>query len=323
MAALDFLLKSAAERKRDVLQDTLSRLREGFIGTRSEGPPTRFGDVPVEGGAFPQTDPRAQFVSQLLTPETAGQGIPAALKMLEEQRQMDISQAGGGLDPVQSSSILSGGVVQIVRRSGATDVVTPEQENIELIKAAEERGAELQAKRAGGRAAATESIKASVDAFKGLKTARDNIAFMDEGIRLLDQGAGTGAVEGRLPSIKAASVRLDNLQARMGLNVIQNTTFGSLSAQELAFALSTALPQGLDAPALLQWMTEKRNAQDKLAKYLEEAAVFLGTPPNTIADFIRFKRQRGQDVQPAAGMISPTTPLPAPGASPPPPAGFR
>ena len=93
-----------------------------------------------------------------------------------------------------------------------------------------------------------------------------------------------------LPSVRKASVELDNLQGRLGLDVLQSTTFGALSAAELAFALDTALPQKLPPADLRKWMVRKKDAQVKLARYLTEAAIFLGTEGNTTVDFIQAQR---------------------------------
>lgn len=197
----------------------------------------------------------------------------------------------GGVSEVQSSKILPGGLVQFIRKDGTVEVVQPEEANLKLIREAEIRGAELQGLRAGERGAAAETIKIGIDSFKSLRLARKNIANMNEGIRLLQEGAKTGAIQGRLPSIRAASVKLENLQNRLGLDVIGGTTFGALSESELAFALATALPTRLNEDELLKWMIEKRDAQMKVAANLEEAALFLGTPGNTVRDFIELKRQ--------------------------------
>lgn len=202
-------------------------------------------------------------------------------------------------DTVQSSKQLPGGLVQLVMKSGEVKVVPPEEANEALIKASERRGAELQGLRAGERGEAKESTKASATAFKGLTAVRKNITNMNEGIKLLEGGARTGAVQGKLPSFKAASIKLDNLRNRLGLDVIGGTTFGALSESELAFALGTALPTGLDEKELLSWMTEKRDAQMKVAANLEEAAIFLGEPGNTVADFIKLKKQK-RDAPPSA-----------------------
>ncbi len=55
---------------------------------------------------------------------------------------------------------------------------------------------------------------------------------------------------------------------------------------ELDLALSKAMPTGLDEPALRRWLVDKKASQEKLAAYVEDAAVFLGTPGNTIAGWL-------------------------------------
>ncbi|MEE8208752.1 MAG: hypothetical protein V3T88_07375 [Nitrosomonadaceae bacterium] len=219
-----------------------------------------------------------------LTPEVYGQ-----------YKQLAASEAGED-DPVQSSKIMAGGLVQLVRKSGAVEVVDQDEANKLLVTAAENRSAELQGRRESERGSAKEATKVSAAAFKGIASARKNIRNMNEGIKLLEGGAKTGAVESILPSIKAASVKLDNLKNRLGLDVIGSVTFGALSEGELALALSTALPTKLDEKELIGWMTEKRDAQMKVAENLEEAALFLGEPGNSIADFIKMKKEKSQDL---------------------------
>ena len=72
--------------------------------------------------------------------------------------------------------------------------------------------------------------------------------------------------------------------------MVGNTTFGALSAGELSMAMSTALPTGLDGPELKEWLIEKKESQEKLADYLESAAIYLGTPGNTHAGWIKKKK---------------------------------
>jgi hypothetical protein len=116
---------------------------------------------------------------------------------------------------------------------------------------------------------------------------------MEEGIDLIDGGAKSGVIVGRLPSVRAASVQVDNVHARLGLDIISSVTFGPLSEKELKFAMSAALPRkGLSPSELRKWLVDKKDAQVKLADYLNEAAIFLGTPGNNVADFLRMKREQ-------------------------------
>lgn len=207
---------------------------------------------------------------------------------------------GAGEAEVQSSKILPGGLVQLVRKDGTVDIVPATKANQMLVKEAETRGAALQGLRAGERAGAKSSMKLGVDSFKKLEPISKNIRNMEEAIRLIDAGAETGPIAKRFPSIRAASVELQNVQDKLGLDVIANTTFGALSESELAFALDSALPIGLNAPELKDWLTRKRDTQVKLADYLRESAIFLTTPGNTIAKFMDEKRGAagGDDLTP-------------------------
>lgn len=129
------------------------------------------------------------------------------------------------------------------------------------------------------------------------------IANFDDAIRLIDSGAGTGKVESLLPSFRQSSIELDNVRRNLGLNVIQNTTFGALSEGELKLALDTGLPTGLDGAGLKQWISRKKDAQIKMRDYLENAVSYLGEG-NTIADLS--KRQRDERNQGGSGQGSST-----------------
>ena len=234
----------------------------------------------------------------------------AALTALQREQISARERAAGvpGIDPVQSSRILDDGTVQLVRKSGAVEVRSPEESSRELVKQAQRFGAELQGLRKGEREAAGAAIKQSIEAFKKLAPIKKNIKNLNEGIRLIDEGAQTGIIAKRFPSIKTASIALENLQGRLGLDIIADVTFGALSESELAFAKDTALPIGLDGEPLKDWLGRKRDAQRSLAESLEEAALFLGEPGNSVPDYIRFKKAQQA---PAAQPVEPTiAPLP-------------
>lgn len=260
--------------------------------------------------AEPEVSPFAKLDPSKFTPES--------LKAFETTGKVSdlkpvTKGVGVGVSEVQSSSMLPSGLVQIVRKDGTTELVRPEEADKALIETAELRGTELQGLRASERDAAKNAQKVSINSFKQLAGIRKGMATMDDAIKALDEGAQTGAIAEKFPSFREASLKLKNAQARMGLNVIQNTTFGSLSESELAFALSAALPTGLDETALRAWIVEKREAQRKLSAYIEEAAIFLGSTRtdekgivrvNKIADFIKLKKetegQRGAAATPIA-----------------------
>jgi hypothetical protein len=153
-----------------------------------------------------------------------------------------------------------------------------------------EQVAESEAEIAATTAAATDAIEMSTAAIKRLEPIRTKIANYDEAIRAIDAGAGTGVVKSFFPSIKTASIELDNARGFMGLDIIGGTTFGALSESELAFALDTALPTKLEGPELREWLGRKKAAQMKLSQELEKAAIYLGKPGNTPSGYLEFLR---------------------------------
>lgn len=146
--------------------------------------------------------------------------------------------------------------------------------------------ADIEVQKESGKALVRQAATASKEAFDSLKGVRLTIANIGDAVKALDSGAETGPIISKLPSFRQASIELDNVRGRMGLDVVGATTFGALSESELAFALNVALPDSLEPKALKEWLVKKKDAQTKLANELRKAASFLGTPGNTIADFV-------------------------------------
>lgn len=119
------------------------------------------------------------------------------------------------------------------------------------------------------------------------------IGNIDRAVDALNRGAGVGAIQRFLPSFKAASVELDNIQKSMALDVIGAVTFGALSEGELNLAKEVALPTGLSTPALIQHLKDRKAAQQKLRAYFNEQIQFLDQG-GTIAGFLR-QQERNQD----------------------------
>jgi hypothetical protein len=148
------------------------------------------------------------------------------------------------------------------------------------------------------------AIDMSNKAIEQLGSVRTSIANYDDAIKSIDDGAATGAVQSFFPSVKAASVELDNIRGRLGLDIIGGTTFGALSESELKFALDTALPTKLDGPELRAWLVRKKAAQEKLSQELESAAIYLGKPGNTPAGYLEFRRNSIAPEEIAAGEVN-------------------
>lgn len=161
---------------------------------------------------------------------------------------------------------------------------------------------------AGGKEAGQTAITQSNKAIDSLGTVRSNLATVGDAIQAIDDGAESGVIASKLPSLRKSSIELDNTRKRLGLGVIQGTTFGALSEGELALALDVAIPSGLQPQDLKSWLVRRRDAQTKLADELENAAIYLGTPGNTPAGYLEMRRNQ-------TGKTSVGTPLKAPAAA--------
>ena len=246
-----------------------------------------------KSGSMNLSQQLADTITELRNPET------------QESTMREIMAAAAGFSDTKDADkfsakteILEDGSTIQTTTSGKRIVKNPEgtvvtgAEAAKIVKAAKEEGIRIQSERAGGRSTAKAAVKRSEKAFDSVEKIKSNMLNLDEGIKLIDEGAETGPVMALLPSVRSTAVQLDNLQGRLGLDVIGNTTFGALSESELKFALNTAFPKNLKPEDLRAWLVRKKEAQTKLASYLTEVAQFLGTPGNTTADFIELQKVR-------------------------------
>jgi hypothetical protein len=210
---------------------------------------------------------------------------------------------GEGADAPSTSpktDILADGSVVMTNNRGevivkrASGEVVRGQAAIDLVREARRYDAELQGLRSGERAAGSQAIEKSGEYFKQLESVGNSVRLLQSGIEAIENGANTGPIMSRLPSVSDASLALDQVQKEMGLNVLQNTTFGALSASELKFALDTALPTNMGPDQLKEWMKRKLEAQQKLESYLYRATVFLNQPGNTIGKFLQRQEEMGK-----------------------------
>jgi hypothetical protein len=118
-----------------------------------------------------------------------------------------------------------------------------------------------------------------------------NIRNLDKALSAIDAGATTGVIESKyFPSFREATIKLEQIQKELGLDVIGSVTFGALSKGELDLALETALPVGLKPPELRKFLEEKKAAQNKLLTYYQEQIDFLDQD-GTIAGFLRSRKR--------------------------------
>lgn len=221
-----------------------------------------------------------------------GEPTPAAVRAFEAKA------AAAGLKPgtpeYQEAAKIDLGMVP---RAGSSAV-----ERIAADPRKTQQVAESEQTRAGAKAAGTQAIQKSGEAYDKLATVESMIPKYDRAIQLIEEGANTGVIAERFPDLSQEAVELRNVQNQLGLDVISSVTFGALSEKELQVAMQTALPMNLEGPELIDWLETKKRANRKLADYLSEAAQFLGKPGNTVADWMEKKRgksggsQEGQTV---------------------------
>jgi len=126
--------------------------------------------------------------------------------------------------------------------------------------------------------------------FNRITKINQGIGSIDRAIKALEGGAKTGAVQRFFPSIRSASVELNQIRNQLALDVINSVTLGALSEKELELTKETALPTGLDEPQLIKHLQDRKAAQEKLRTYFEEQIDFLDKG-GTVAGFLREKKR--------------------------------
>ena len=170
----------------------------------------------------------------------------------------------------------------------------------EEVKAAE-KGAEV----------AINKSKEFADQYEKIQT---NIRTLDDGINIIEKGIkegkdlGVGPLRRYLPKWGATANQLKNVSSRLGLDVVSSVTFGALSEKELEMATQTAMPTSLKGSELLQWMKDRKAAQEKLSGYLSEAARFIGRRGedgsiNTVQDWMNVVESK--KTAPAQSQLTP------------------
>lgn len=205
------------------------------------------------------------------------QEFEANIQEFSEEEKLRARKIKAGLE----ARAVGSGAITTATTEGLTEKVAESEEEIkERTKFAELTG--------------SSRAKAIDSGVERIEKINQNIGNYDRALSALDDGAATGAIESRFfPSIKAASVALDQIQNELTLDVLNAATFGALSEEELKLAKQTALPTGLDPKELRKFLIDKKAAQEKLKAYLDEQVQFLDAG-GTVAGFLRSKRREGR-----------------------------
>jgi hypothetical protein len=179
----------------------------------------------------------------------------------------------------------------------------------QAIKEAQESGALDAGAVAFATAQETDRSKRITEIGSSIGIAEGKQAIYGNIITAIDDGAQTGYLTDLFPSMTEATVALNNLQGELGLNVLQSTTFGALSKDELKFALSTALPTSMEPEALRRWVVRKQEAQRKLIDYLYEAGDYIGQGGTQFGFMAKKRREQRGKAPDASSAEAPTSNL--------------
>jgi len=229
---------------------------------------------PPEGGAF-GGDPSAVRLFNTLSEAAEEVGLDGKPTRRAIQAQ------------TQLGTRARAGTTSSIERIATDEDLTEDVAESQAIIAGRKKFAEMTA---GSRA------KLIDKGFESIQSLDKNIRNIDKAIAALQEGARTGPIVSRFfPSIREASVKLDQIRNELGLDVVGGVTFGALSKGELDLALNVALPTNLPPDELSQWLQDKKTAQEKLRAYFAAQIDFLDQEGNTIAKFLRQQeRQVGQ-----------------------------
>ena len=164
------------------------------------------------------------------------------------------------------------------------------------VEAAVKSGPYLAGATSRAKAEGKANVEGRNDLVEKIQQAETNISSYKDVVDAIADGAKSGAINNMFPTFRDATLKLRAAQRDLGLNVIQNTTFGALSQGELDLAMKSALPDDLSSEALQQHVLDKQAAQYKLLNYYYEALDYLAggspnEPPRMIAGFMLMKKK--------------------------------
>jgi hypothetical protein len=121
---------------------------------------------------------------------------------------------------------------------------------------------------------------------------RADIRLMEEAKSALADGARTGIAQQYLPAFDEATQRLRTAANKAGINIINSATFGALSEKEMALALSTGIPHGLNEAELNEYLTDRIAAQEKLYGEITQRAIDLNSGSKTLGEWQEVWREQ-------------------------------
>lgn len=246
-------------------QDIFQRADGSTYAKPTEGWSAEIAAASGEGGADPANVREFQFW-QGLSPE-------------DQRRYLEVKRS-------QQMINLGGGAQGMVYGGQATPVTTQPGQTADQFREeyAAAEGDLQQVKEQSGQLG-QDAGKVSTTAYEQYTNVRNGLKSYDKAIAAIDKGANSGKIASLFPTITAATVELENLRNKLGLDVVAASKFGALSEGELKLALEVAVPN-LPPAELRKWMVDRKGAQEKLANYYKDVAIYLGKKGNTLPKYL-------------------------------------
>ena len=200
-----------------------------------------------------------------------------------------------------------------VLRTGGSNEPVAQADFERVMNEAREAGITDTIRGSAAAEAGRSAVEIGVDAQKSIGKLTNSIELLKKARVLVDlpvDGANTGWLESKFPSVFASSIALDNIRSNLGLAVVGMNTFGALSEGELELALATALPNTMQEEELSQWISDKIVAQEKLRIHYAKAAEYLTDPlGGGISKWVEIQRnkfevEQGEEARRAADVIT-------------------
>lgn len=223
-----------------------------------------------------------------------GQPLPAGFREIYRSPRA----SGSRLQPLTEKDAFGNEVVVTFDKTAAPGDEYGSPKFIDGTPWSEEEAKRRGSQRAGQEGDVTrekERAKTNVDE---AVTASEKIASLggvanqlEVALAAIEEGAESGPIAGRLPTMRGPSVKLENARDRLALFDLGNYTFGQLSNAEGQWLKDTSIPMTLDESELkpfLQKRLEATRRAIKAERYAEEMRLAGYEPDRDVLDKIKY-----------------------------------
>jgi len=253
----------------------------------------RLGSGPQLGAPQAGVDPQGNAIFGQIDPNTGQsrtvEGIAPQAGGGQGAQSRFFGELTGGLSPEDQKKARRVQLGLDPRAVGSANITIADDED--LTESVADSQATIAQRKKFGEATGSSRSRLIDAGFESINNITANNRNIDRAIIAIDEGASTGAIESRFfPSLRESTIKLEQIQKELGLDVVGGVTFGALSKGELDLALAVALNTGLQPDALRQFLQKKKAANEKLSDYYAEQIDFLDQG-GTVAGFLRAKRR--------------------------------